>query len=204
MEQSLVNAREVYLREGRFAYTTYTLKRPFWSLFGRKYHVYSPDGGLVAYVKHPIFRLREESTIYTDESEKDPLLILRVRKLIQWNACHDVFDAKTGEKTGTIRKRTWKSILRDTWDILDANDQPVGLMEEEGAAFLRRLFPILTSKHRIVLGGEVVGRIKQVFRFFVKEFTLDLTMSQGRIDTRFAMACAILALMAETRRERQS
>ena len=50
----------------------------------------------------------------------------------------------------------------------------------------------------------MVGRIKQVFRFFVKEFTLDLTMSQGRIDTRFAMACAILALMAETRRERQS
>ena len=203
METPLVNAREVYLQQGRFAYTSYTLKRPFWSLFGRKYHVYSPDGGLVAFVKHPIFRLREEFTIYTDDSEREPLLILRARKLIQWNVCHDVFDAKTGEKTGTLRKRTWKSILRDTWDVLDANDQPAGLMEEDGAAFLRRLFPLLTSKHHIELGGQVVARIRQVFRFFVKEFTLDLSMAQGRIDTRFALACALLCLMAESRRESQ-
>ena len=204
MEQPLVNAREVYLQQGRFAHTQYTVKRPFWSFLGRKYHVYGPDGSLVAFVKHPIFRLKEEFTIYTDESETDPLLILRQRKVIQWNVCHDVFDAKTGEKTGTLRKRGWKSIVRDTWDVLDANDQPVGLMQEDGAAFLRRLFPILTSKHHIELNGVEVARIRQIFRFFVKEFSLDLSMSQGRIDTRFAIACALLALMAESRRESQS
>jgi uncharacterized protein YxjI len=201
MDAPLVNAREVYLQQGRFAHTRYIVKRPFWSIFGRKFNVYAPDGSLVAFVKHPLFKLREEFTIYTDESETDPLLTLKARKVIQWNVCHDVFDAKTGEKTGTLRKRGWKSILRDTWDVLDANDQPVGLMQEDGAAFLRRMFPILTSKHHIELAGVEVARIRQVFRFFVKEFTLDLSMSQGRIDTRFAIACTLLALMAESRRE---
>ena len=200
MDHSLIQ-REAQLQQGRFAHATYTLKRPFWSFLGRKFHVYAPDGSLVAFVKHPFLRLREEFTIYTDESETDPLLVLRARKVIQWNVCHDVFDAKSGEKTGTLRKRGWKSIFRDTWDILDVQDQPAGLMEEDGAAFLRRLFPLLTSKHRIELGGQVVGRLKQVFRFFVKEFTLDLTMGRGKIDTRFAIACALLALMAESRRE---
>jgi hypothetical protein len=201
VQQGLTDAREVYLKEGRFAHSSYRVRRPFWSLLGRKYHVYAPDGSLVAFVKHPLLRLKEEFTIYTVESERDPLLVLRARKVIQWNVCHDVFDARTGEKTGTLRKRAWKSILRDTWDILDANDQSVGLMQEDGAALLRRFFPLLTSKHHIELGGSIVARIKQVFRFFVKEFTLDLSMAQGRIDTRFAVACAILALMAETRRE---
>ena len=46
--------------------------------------------------------------------------------------------------------------------------------------------------------------MKQVFRFFSKEFTLDLTMNQGRVDPKFAMACAIMCLMAESRREQNS
>ena len=78
------------------------------------------------------------------------------------------------------------------------------MCEEEGAAILRRIFPILLGKWKIELGGQVVGQIRQVFRFFVKEFTLDMSMNQNRIDPRFAMALAIFALMAESAREASS
>ncbi|WP_437732606.1 hypothetical protein [Sorangium sp. So ce1335] len=184
-----------------FAHTTYTIKRPFWSFLGRRFHVFAPDGSLVCFVKHPLLKLRPEFTLFADESESQPLFTIRSRQVVALNRCLDVFDARTGERVGTIRSRGLKSIVRDTWDILDPSDQPVGLMQEDGAAMLRRVFPLLIGKWHIELHGQEVARITQVFRFFVKEFTLDLSMSQGRIDARFAIACALLALMAETARE---
>ncbi|KYF50136.1 hypothetical protein [Sorangium sp. So ce854] len=184
-----------------FAHPTYTIKRPFWSLLGRKFHVFAPDGTLVCFVKHPLLKLRQEFTLFADESESQPLLTIRSRQIVALNQCLDVFDARTGERVGTLRSRGLKSIVRDTWDILDPSDQPVGLMQEDGAAMLRRLLPLLIGKWHVELHGQEVAKVTQVFRFFVKEFTLDLSMNQGRIDARFAIACALLALMAETARE---
>lgn len=200
----MVPAGQQGLAAGPFAHPSYTIKRPFWSFLGRKFHIYSPDGSLVCFIKHPMLKLRQEFTLFTDESESSPLLTIRSRQIVALNRCYDVFDANSGEKVGTIRSRGLKSILRDTWDILDPADQPVGLVQEDGAALLRRFFPILTGKWHIELQQQEVAKIKQVFRFFVKEFTLDLSMNQGRMDPRFAMACALLALMAETQREASS
>ncbi len=197
----MVPAAQHGLAAGPFAHPTYTVKQPFWSFLGRKFHVFAPDGSPVAFVKHPILKLRQEFTIFTDESESRPLLVIRARQVIGFNIAHDVVDAPSGQKVGTIRSRGLKSILRDTWDLLDHNDQPVGLVQEDGAALLRRFFPLLTGKWHIELQGQEVAKIKQIFRFFVKEFTLDLSMNQNRIDARFAIACAVLALMAESRRE---
>jgi uncharacterized protein YxjI len=200
----MIPAPQQGLAAGPFSHPTYTIKRPFWSLFGRKFHVYSPDGSLVCFVKHPLLKIRQEFTLFADESESTPLLTLRSRQIIAINRCYDVFDARGGEKVGTIRSRGLKSILRDTWDLLDPSDQPVGLVQEDGAALLRRFLPILTGKWHIELYQQEVAKIRQVFRFFVKEFTLDLSMNQGRLDARFAIACALLALMAESQREASS
>jgi uncharacterized protein YxjI len=179
-----------------------TVKRPFWSLLGRKFHVYAPDGQLVAFVKHPLLKLKQEFTIYADESETMPLMHVKGRQLIALNMSFDVFDAGTGQLVGSIRRRGLKSIFRDTFELLAPGDQLVGVCEEEGAAFLRRLIPILLGKWKIELNGQIVGQIRQVFRFFVKEFTLDLSQNQNRIDPRFAIALAIFALMMESARER--
>ncbi len=187
-----------------FSHAHYTVKRPFFSILGRRFHVYAPDGSLVAFVKHPLLKLRGEFTIFADESETRPLLVVRSRSIVALNMAHDVFDAATQFKLGSIRSRGLKSIVRDTWDLLDQGDQPVGLMQEDGAAWFRRFFPILPSHHHIELGGQPVAKIDQVFRFFTKEFTLDLSAGMGRIDPRFAIACTMLALMAETNREAQN
>src|SRR5271163_1011242 len=84
-----------------FAHQQFTVKRPFLSFLGRKYYVYAPDGSLVLFLKHPLMKLRGEFTIYTDESEKTPLLTVRARKIVSLNMAHDVFDPATGEKTGS-------------------------------------------------------------------------------------------------------
>jgi hypothetical protein len=189
------------LAAGPFAHAHYTVKQSYWSFLGRVTRVFAPDGSLVAYVKRPIFKWKEELMIYADEAQTQPLLTVKARHAIAINMVRDVFDAGTGELVGSIRQRGFKSMFRDTWDILDPGEQVVGLMQEDGSSFLRRLFPILLGKWHIELHSDPVAYVKQVWRFFAKEYTLDLSLNSGRMDPRFAMACAVLALMAETRRE---
>ncbi|HEY4117259.1 MAG TPA: hypothetical protein VGM56_05365 [Byssovorax sp.] len=192
------------LAAGPFSHASYLIKRPFWSFFGRKFHVYAPDGSLAMFVRHPILKLKQEFTIFHDEGETQALLHIRQRKLLTLNAAYDIVDAPTGQKLGAIRSRGLKSILRDTWDILDANDQVVGLAQEDSLAILRRLFPFLMGRWHLEMGGQQVGAIRQIFAFFTKQFSLDISEAQGRIDPRFAMACALLALMAEIHRQEEA
>ena len=90
-------------------------------------------------------------------------------------------------------------MFRDKFHLLDANGQEFGTMEEQGASILRRFFPWLTSKHEIMIGGVRAGFVTQLFRFFNKEFIVDVT--PGVADQRFILACALLAVIAESRRE---
>jgi uncharacterized protein YxjI len=197
----MVPAGGAGLQAPAFSHTHYKVTRPWLSFLGRKFYVYSPDGALAAFVKKPVLKLKQEFTIYADEAESRPILTVRQRQFIGLNIAHDVFDTATGQKVGTIRHKGLKSIIRDEWELLDAGDQVVGLMQEDGAALLRRFLPMLTGKWHVELGGAPVAHVRQIFKFFAKEFELDLSESQGRIDTRFAIACALFALFAEAGRE---
>lgn len=164
------------------------IKRPFLQVLGRKYYVYAPDGSPVAFLKHPLMKLRGEFTIYADETETTPLLLVRARQILALNIAHNVFDPNTGEQLGSIRSRGLRSILQDVWDVLDVNDQPIGLIEETGLAILRRFIKFLPGRHMIELHGQLVATLKQKFRFFIKEEMLDLSPGGDRLDHRFAVA----------------
>jgi uncharacterized protein YxjI len=185
-----------------FALGQYTIQRPFLTLFGRKFRVLGPDGALVMFVRHKILTFKDEWNIYTDESESNALLRVKARQAIGLNIVTDIFDAKTGEKVGAVRNKGLKSIVRDTWEVLDTSDNIVGKFGEDSNALLRRFLPILLGHWHMEMGGTTVAKVDQVFRFFTKEFTLSI--SDGRkVDPRLAIACAMLALMREIMRESQ-
>lgn len=190
---------------GVFNHTQYKITRPFFTFFGREFNVFGPDGTQIMYVKHPMMKLRDEWNVFTDKTQSTKLLRVKAREAIALNITHDVFDAQTEQRVGTIRTRGLKSILRDTWDILDPHDQPMGLLQEDSSAILRRIFKIIPGKWHAELGPQgsafEVARITQQFRFFTKEFTLDVSMAQGRMDTRLGLTCALLALMKEIERQ---
>jgi len=177
----------------------YTIKRKFWSVFERVFRVFTPDGQLFMYIKHPMLRLREEFVVHADEAQTRPLLRLKSRQVIAINFAYDITDANTGELLGTVQKKGLRSIIRDKFIILDPTGQEIGYAEEQGASILRRIFPWLTSKHAIFADGQPVAFIQQVFRFFTKEF--QVTLQPSRLEPRFVLAVALLALIAEARRE---
>jgi uncharacterized protein YxjI len=177
----------------------YIIKRKFWSFLERVFHVWTGDGQLIMYIKHPILRLREEFMVYEDEAQTRPLLRVKSKQVIAINFAYEITDARTGQVFGTVRKQGLKSIVRDKYILLDAADREIGYAEEQGASVLRRFFPVLTSKHAIFANGQQVAYIRQVFRFFTKEFTVELQPSE--LDPKFVLAVALLALIAEARRE---
>jgi hypothetical protein len=178
----------------------YLIVRPVFSI-GRAYRVYAPDGRLAMFVRHPIFTLRQRYILFADEEESIPLIEVRQRRIIGWNLCHDVLDAVTGTRLGSVRTRGISSLWRDTWDILDADDRVCGLMREDSISILRRIFSFWPGRHHLELGGVTVARLTQIFRWIRKEFTLEILERPDPVDARFAVACALLAVMADVRRE---
>ena len=179
----------------------YTIVRPFWSLLGRVYRVYARDGRLAMFVRHPFFQIRERSILFADEDETVPLLEIRNRSVLSFNMCHDVLDAFTGVRLGSVRTRGLSWMWRDTWDVLDADDRVCGVMQEDTLSLVRRVFRFWPGRHHIDIGGEPVAVLAQQFRIFRKVFSLQLLPASQNVDARFLIACALVAVMADVRRE---
>lgn len=201
---AIVPVQHGHLAASPFAHGRYTIKRPFFTLLGRTFRIYDPSGQQVLFVKHKAFSLKDRWTIYTDDSMTVPLVSVGARQVFGVDITTDVFDAATNVPIGAVRSKGFKSILRDTWEVLGPGDAAIGTFQEDSNALLRRFLPLLLGKWHLEVGGREVARLTQVFRFFEKEFTLEIAApSSGApgTDSRFVIACALLALVKEIARE---
>lgn len=187
------------LSVGPFAHARYTIKRPWFTIFGREFRVFDPAGNQVLYVRHKMFTLKDRWSIFSDDSMRVALVSLGARQIFGLNIVTDVTDAHTNQSIGAVRSRGLKSIFKDTWEVLGPTDQVIGHFQEDSNALLRRFIPLLLGRWHLEMYGREVARLQQVFRFFTKEFTLELV--PGAVDPRFAIATALLALTREIARE---
>lgn len=186
-----------------FEYRTYLLKRQVFALAG-KFRFYDPSGGLVLFSEQKMFRLREDIRVYADEGKQQEVLMIKARQIIDFAAAYDVVDSATGEKVGVLRRKGWSSILRDEWEVLNAQDQPIGSLFEDsmGLALLRRLLlgSLLPQNYDLTLGQTRVADLKQRFNLFRYELDLDMSMDAARqLDPRLGIAAAILLAAIEGR-----
>ena len=101
----------------------YRIRRKVFKLFGASFHVYDPAGRVVGYSKQAAFRLREDIRVYADEAMSTPLLTIRARQIVDFSAAYDFVDPTEDRKGGAARRKGWSSILRDAWELLDAQDR---------------------------------------------------------------------------------
>jgi len=188
-----------------FQYDTYVLKRQFLALTG-KLRFFNPQGGLVLFVEQKMFRLREDIRVYSDESKSREVLLIKARTIIDFSAAYDVIDATDGTRVGTLRRKGFKSMLRDEWEVLDSTDHPIGLLFEDsmGMAMLRRflLGNLLPQNYDITLGDTRVADLRQRFNPFVYHMDVDFRMDPGgRLDRRLGIAAGVLLSVIEGRQK---
>ena len=184
-----------------FQHNNYLIRRQVFALTG-KFRVYDPSENLVLFSEQKMFRLREDIRIYSDESKTQEVLTIKARQIIDFSAAYDVMDSTTNEKVGVLRRKGWASMLRDEWEVLDANDQPRGLLFEDtmGLALLRRflLGSLLPQNYDLTFGETRVADLRQRFNLFRYELDLDFSMDPSRmLDRRLGIAAGILLATVE-------
>jgi hypothetical protein len=188
-----------------FSFDTYTVKRPWLTFLGRTFQVFDPHANLCMYVQHKILTFKDEWNVFTDASMRQPLVRVKAREAIAMNITTDVFDAVSGQVVGTVRNKGLKSIVRDTWEVLDQGGNVIGELVEDSNGMFRRMLPtffgmpIIPGQWSLKINGQSVMHVTETRVFFGKTFTL--TIVPNAVDRRFAVGCALLALMKEITRE---
>jgi len=184
-----------------FSWSSYLLKRQVFALAG-KLRFYNPNDDLVLYVEQKMFRLREDIRLFSDESKTQELLLIQARHIIDFSAAYDVIEAASGQKVGVLRRKGLRSMLRDEWEVLDAADQPIGMLFEDnlGQALLRRflLGSLLPQNYDLTIGDQRVADLRQKFNLFAYQMILDFSMdTTNKLDRRLGIAAGTLLAIIE-------
>jgi uncharacterized protein YxjI len=187
--------------DSAFIFDQYLLKRQVFALTG-KFRLYDPQGQLVMFSEQKMFRLREDIRVYADESKSRELLLIQARQILDFSAAYDVIDSQSKLKVGVLRRKGLKSIVQDEWELLNASDQPVGILHEDSMlqALLRRflLGAFLPQNYDLLLGDTRVADLRQRFNLFRYELDIDCSMDTARrLDRRLAIAAGILLATVE-------
>lgn len=188
-----------------FQFPTYLLKRQAIALTG-KFRVYDPAGRLVMFSEQKMFRLREDIRVYDSEDKSREVLSIKARQIMDFSAAYDVVDTELNQKVGVLRRKGLRSILRDEWEVLDANDRVIGQLFEDSIplALLRRLVlgSWLPQNYDLTVGDIRVADLKQNFNLFRYELNLDFSMdTTNRIDRRVGIAAGILLAAVEGKQD---
>lgn len=190
----------------RFAFDHYTLRRKVLKLAGGAFHIYGPDEQLVMYSKQKAFRLREDIRLYDTEEMTTELLTINTQSVFDIAGTYDVVDATDGSRVGALRRQAMKSMIRDSWLILDPQGNEIGRIEEDSTfkALARRFVDmvalLMPQTFSFNIGGQTVATAKQNYNLFVRKLNIDLSTDvNDALDPRLALAAGVLLLAIEGR-----
>ena len=159
-------------------------------------------GPPIAYVRQKKLAIKEHIRFCADEGETQELFHIQAQTWLDTGGSrYDVVDAQDG-KIGLLHHVFGKSLLRTTWNVLNAAGEEVAVAQErsQAMAILRRgidfvpdvggLIPI-PYNFDILIDGRVIGKMDRKFQLRDR-YVLDLTGDPDKkLDRRLAIALAI-------------
>jgi uncharacterized protein YxjI len=188
-----------------YQHDQFMARRQVFRLFGAGFTLTSLDGGLLASSEQKAFRLKEDIRV-NDGAGGPEILRIAADRIIDFSAAYQVFDSQTNEHIGTLRRKGWSSLFRDSWEILDADGVVRGKVTEDSPwkAAVRRMIDLaslfLPQTFHIEVDGRIVGTMQQNFNFFAQKYHVNLTHdTDGILPRPLAVATVILLLAIEGR-----
>jgi uncharacterized protein YxjI len=188
-----------------YQHDQFVARRQVFRLFGAGFTLTSLEGGLLAASEQKAFKLKEDIRV-RDGASGPEILKIAADRIIDFSAAYQVFDSQTNEHIGTLRRKGWSSMFRDSWEILDADGVVRGKVTEDSPwkAAVRRMIDfaslILPQAFHIEVDGQIVGTMRQNFNIFVQKYHVDLTHdADGLLPRPLAVATVVLLLAIEGR-----
>jgi len=171
------------------------------------------EGRTVAYVRQKMFKLKEDISIYADNSRTEVNYKIKADRWLDFSAAYSFFD-KDGQQFGKVARKGWKSLWKAEYELIDENEKPQYHIREENAwvkvgdALLSEI-PILGiftgyffNPAYVVtnLAGESIVRLKKQSSFFGRRFQLDKLGEMDSNDDDRIMLGLMMLLLLERRR----
>ncbi|MCR9140635.1 MAG: hypothetical protein NXI24_00070 [bacterium] len=184
----------------------YYSRKKFFKMFGEEMRIFDESRSrILFFVKQKAFKLKEELTVYSDETMSREVLKIKARSVLDFGATYDVTEVASGEQVGALRRKALRSMFRDSWEILGPDDRAIGTVAEDSMfmALLRRfLINLIPQSYSVEVEGAPAGEIKQTFNPFIAQFKVDFSEdSAGRLDRRLGIAAVVLLQVIEGRQE---
>ena len=187
----------------RYTHDRYLVRKKIFSLLGHVFEVYDDEGNMILYSKQKAFKLKEDIRVYTGEDMNTEVLRIKARNIIDFSAAYDVFDPNTNETVGTLRRKGFRSLLQDKWEILDTVDNCIGTIEEDSMllALVRRfLSNLVPQAFTVTVNGHAVCHYRRRFNPFILKTEVDCSQDiNHEFDRRLALAAVILLTAIEGR-----
>ena len=181
-----------------FEMDNYIVQTKLLKIFGGTFWFKDLEDNIVAYSKQKAFKLKEDIVLYADTACTQPLLQIKARQVLDLSATYDVFDLTTSEHIGSVQRKFLKSIVKDSWKLLDVNGNQYGELVEDSIAILRRFIPLIPAKFHCAIPGHDGITIHQQFNPFIKKSLL--TIPPGHpMDRRMVAAITLLNSAIEGR-----
>lgn len=187
-----------------FAGSHFVIRQQVFTFLHRKFHVYGPNGELLLFSKMRGFKLKEDIRLYSDESMSTELLSIQARNIIDFSAAYDVIDKQSG-RLGVLRRRGMMStFVRDSWEILDGAERPLGTIQEDSTlkALVRRFIDFaamfMPQAFHVDVAGQRAATFKQNFNPFVRKLNVTFEPN-GLLDHKLGIAAAVLNMAIEGR-----
>jgi hypothetical protein len=193
--------------DARFQQDHYIIRQKVFKVFGNAFHIYDAAGNVVLYSKLKAFKLKEDIRLYTGQDMRVEVLTIQARSVIDFGASYDVFDPIARQRVGSLRRRGFKSMIRDEWLVFDAAERQVATVREDSQmlALVRRFIEIATlflpQKYHAEANGQVVAMYHQNFNPFVRKLAVDVTDPNSLLDRRLVLVTGILLAAIEGRQE---
>lgn len=171
------------------------------------------SGKVVAYVKQKMFKLKEDISVYSDETQSKVNYKIKADRWLDWSAAYSFYDDQ-GVEFGKIARKGWASIWKAEYDIIDENQAPQYKVKEENGWVkvldtLLGQIPILNMftgylfnpTYMLADGnGKEIVRLKKQPSFFGRNFELDKVGSIDNDDDDRIMLGLMMMILLERRR----
>jgi len=188
-----------------FRHDKVVIRRKVFKLLGGAFHIYDESMQQVLfYAEQKAFKLKEDFVVFADEAKTTPLLRIKARSVIDFGATYDITDAVTGETLGSARRKGFKSMLRDSWELYGPHDELLATAQEDNLALamVRRLLSNLVPQGFEVKDPDeqLLAEFSQHFNPFVFRMTLDFSRDVNHeLDRRLGIGLAVCLTAIEGR-----
>lgn len=171
------------------------------------------SGKTVAYVRQKMFKLKEDITIYSDETKSQVDYMIKADRWLDFSAAYSFFDADNSV-IGKIARKGWRSMWKAEYDIIDQHDQGQYKITEENPwakvgdsvlgqiPLISMLTGYLFNPSYIVknLNGSEIVRLKKLPSLWGRNFELTKIGQLDSDDDDRVMLGLMMLILLERRR----